>query len=400
MDGLNPAEPAVDGAPLTDGRSDDPPPPPAAPGAHAAAPDGHPDDPDDHHMEEAGDGADEGHTPAAPAAQAGGAAAPATNAADAPPNAAFQQMLMQALAVLTPAMLGFNGVNAIPSLVGPAAPFTGESKGTWGEWIRSLTNRMKALSIPAENYVPIVLSLLTGAAAAYANANNLTEDTPWEVFIAVMAAGPWAAKDTTFSLLWRLTGRNLGNGQPVETVTQVEKLKTKLSFTMPSQFWVFVLLSNLTAAFRENLLTGPDGKDWATYEELRSVVLGKAAAQKSATTTNATASKSTPKADTKATWRDKVANGKPFAARTATNGSAGAGPSSSHGAGPSSSNTKKRKTENNPTCFGCGSANHMISDRDTNGRPVCPNYDENRVRKGKYPMHPKPNQGNGKGKRA
>ena len=44
-------------------------------------------------------------------------------------------------------------------------------------------------------------------------------------------------------------------------------------------------------------------------------------------------------------------------------------------------------------------SDHKISDRDAAGNPVCPNYDENRLRKGKYPMHPpKKNQGNGKGK--
>jgi len=49
-------------------------------------------------------------------------------------------------------------------------------------------------------------------------------------------------------------------------------------------------------------------------------------------------------------------------------------------------------------CFGCGSTAHKIGDKKPDGTPVCPNYDETRMRKGKYPTVPPKYKGNGKGK--
>ena len=312
------------------------------------------------------------------------------SAPDATMTAQVQAMVMQALAAMTPAMLGLGGINAIPTLVGPAQPYDG--KTSWRDWLKTLVSRFHALNIPKENWVAIVLSLLTGGAASYANANGLQDETTWETFTSTMALGPWAARDTFYSLLWRLTRGNLGNGNPVETVTQLEKIKAKLTFTLPFQFWIFALLANLLPAFRDTLLVGPDGKDWLSYEELRTVVLGKAAAQKSA---NPTDNKASTKADGKPTkWR-QLFNGN--AARSSTPQRQGAGPSTSNGAGPSNGGIQKRKADT-PACFGCGSHKHRISDRDANGQPVCPHYDESKLRKGKYPMHPPRHQGNGKGK--
>jgi hypothetical protein len=94
----------------------------------------------------------------------------------------------------------------------------------------------------------------------------LTSELAWSAFAAAMAAGPWASKDTFFSLLFRLTRGNLGNGNPVETVTQLEKIRAKLLFTLPPQFWVFALLVNLAPAFRDSLLVAPNGKEWTSFE--------------------------------------------------------------------------------------------------------------------------------------
>ena len=225
--------------------------------------------------------------------------------------------------------------------------------------------------------------IITGNAAGYAQANGLNADMSWETFTAAMAAGPWASKDTYFSLLFKLTGGNLGNGNPVEVVNQLEKIRAKLGFTLPDQFWIFALLRNLLPDFRANLLTGPDGKVWPTLEALRTVVLSLAAAQLAAKPQDKDAKSKG------ASWKDKLVNSnKSSKPQSKTHGHAGAS---------ASTPTSNKRKADEPVCYGCGSRNHKISDRDTNGKPICPAYDENRVRKGKYPMNPK-FQGNGKGK--
>lgn len=308
--------------------------------------------------------------------------------------AAMTHMITTAMAAVTPAMVGASGdaVNStVNNLIASATSFNGDGRAPWADWLRSLINRMTAVKIPHADWVAVILSLLTGAAAAYATSNGLKDNTPWDLFIATMAAGPWASTDTFFSLLFRLTRGNLGNGNAQETVSQLEKIKAKLQFVLPFQFWVFALLVNLQASFRETLLTGPDGKDWLSYEELRSVVLGKAAAQKSVNASAGNNTKNT-KADTKnVSWKDKLINKNGNGRPNATSQSRG-----DPGASSSTPPTKKRK-QDQPICFGCGSTTHKISDRHPNGTPVCPMYDETKVRKGKYPQFPKP-PGNGKGK--
>ena len=271
-------------------------------------------------------------------------------------------------------------------MVGQALGFNGDGKGSWPDYNRYITNRFVALQVPRENWVAIALSLITGAAADYAQANGLTADMPWSDFTAAMAAGPWANKDTYFSLLFRLTRGDLGNNNPVETVNKLDRIRAKLGFVLPDPFWIFALLVNLSNEFRANLLTGPDGKEWPSLEALRTVVLSLAAAQ-SAAKPQDNKSKGT-------SWKDKLVN---------NNGSNGSNGSKSHSktkghAGASSSTPTKRKADV-PVCYGCGSPHHKISDRDANSKPICPAYDENRFRKGKYPMNgPWKFPGNGKGK--
>jgi hypothetical protein len=331
---------------------------------------------------------------AAEAAQAAAAAAAAAAAQAAGANVApvdqmqLQNMVMQAIALITPTLIsGMANAQAVPSMQGPAQPFNGDGKVSWSDWSRTICNRFRATHTPQENWVPIVLSLLTGAAASYAQANSLTSELAWAAFAAAMAAGPWASKDTFFSLLFRLTRGNLGNGNPVETVTQLEKIRAKLLFTLPPQFWVFALLVNLAPAFRDSLLVAPNGKEWTSFEELRSVVVSKAAAHKSANP-NGTNDKSSSAKNV--SWKDKVKYG---AANTTAKPYGDPGASSSTPA----AHGKKRRTDAGPTCYGCGSPHHKISDRGANGKPLCPAYDANKERKGKSPMHPK-FPGNGKGK--
>jgi hypothetical protein len=324
-------------------------------------------------------------------------AAPADGTVSTAQMATMTQLVVQAMAALTPSMFGVNnGVTAaLTALVTAAQPFNGDGRASWADWIRLLINRMRALHIPHENWVPIVLSLLTGAASAYALSNGITDATTWDLFIATMAAGPWASNDTFFSLLYRLTRGNLGNGNAQETVSQIEKIKAKLGFVLPFQFWIFILLVNLHAAFRESLLVGPDGNDWISYEELRKVVLGKAAAMKSANSTNGNTGKNTTPKDTKnVSWKDAL-TGKQAGGRSTAKPHHG----DPGGASSSTPNAhKKRKQNDNPTCFGCGSTTHKIADRNPNGTPVCPIYDEEKMRRGKYHKYPKPPPGNGKGK--
>jgi len=278
---------------------------------------------------------------------------------------------------------------AVPSPLGTmlgAAP-TFDGKGSWPKFIRTSTNRLRVLDIPLINWVTVLLVLLTGAAADYAAANMITEDTPWEDFLSIMAAGPWSTKDTRFSLMSRLFNGNLGNGNPLETVTQMEIIRGKLMLLLPPGFWIIVLLFNLPPAFRESLLLSPSGAEWTSYDELRTMVLSKHGAQKSAN------------ASTKDKDKDKDkpprGNGNPWLpSRSKPTGAARPpAPRQDAGAGPSNPNPLKRKSLDG--CFGCGSTAHKIGDKKPDGTPVCPAYDENRLRKGKYPMFPK---GNGKGK--
>lgn len=334
----------------------------------------------------------ENNTPAAAATN------PLKEAENPDPQAAMQVM-MQFLAALTPAMAGMGGpmfMPALNSLMGPAPQFSGDGKITWSNWIKQMVNRLTALQIPKDNWVAIVLALLIGPALSYAVTNGIDESTAWDTFLAIMAAGPWASKDTTFSLLFRLTRGSLGNGNPVDTVTQVEQLRAKISFLMPAQFWIFVLLLNLLPSFRESLLVAPNGKEWESYEELRTVVLSKAAAQRSANGSRDTGKPTKPNNHNNNNG-NKWHNGPPKGNRSS---GAGSGPGTSRGndgAGPSDPNAGRKRKADVPICFGCGATDHKISDRRPDGTPVCPNYDEQRLRKGKYPMHPK-FRGNGKGK--
>jgi len=271
--------------------------------------------------------------------------------------------------------------NGLSHLMGPAQPFDGRS--SWAKWVKQMIDRLNVLQVPLESWVAVILTLLGTSARDYADSNGITQSTPWEEFLDVMSKGPWAAKDTTFSLLFKLTRGTLGNGNPLEVVSQLANLRTKLKFSLPEQFWIFSLLVNLKEAFREALLVAPNGKEWVTYNELRDVVLSKAAAQKSAN--GATNPKPTPRSYAQAT----TGGGRPTTPRAST-------PRQDPGAGPSNPNPHKRKSMDG--CFGCGSTSHKIGDKKPDGTPVCPNYDETRMRKGKYPTVPPKYKGNGKGK--
>lgn len=63
--------------------------------------------------------------------------------------------------------------------------------------------------------------------------SGLLPITTWVLFSATMAAGPWAAREMSFTLLLRLTRGNLGNNNPREAVAQIEKIRSQLSFSMP-----------------------------------------------------------------------------------------------------------------------------------------------------------------------
>ncbi len=269
--------------------------------------------------------------------------------------------------------------NGLSHMLGPAQPFDGRS--SWAKWIKAMIDRLRVLQVPLVDWVAVILTLLVPSARDYADSNGVTEQTPWDDFLDVMSKGPWAAKETTYSLLFKLTRGTLGNGNPLEVVSQIANLRTKLKFSLPEQFWIFVLLVNLKADFRESLLVAPNGKEWATFNELRDVVLSKAAALKSAISTISTP-KPTPKTYAQAT------HGKPTTPRATTPRHDGAGPSNPNPLG-------KRKSMDG--CFGCGSTAHKIGDKKPDGTPVCSNYDETRMRKGKYPTKFK---GNGKGKQA
>jgi len=279
------------------------------------------------------------------------------------------------------------------TMLGPADPFDG--KKSWSKWIRTMLQRLKVLRVPIANWVAVVLVLLHGPAADYAAANGITEDTPWDDFLTTMAGGPWATKDTTFSLLSRLTRGNLGNGNPVETVTQLEQIRSKLQLQLPVGFWIFVLLANLLPAFRESLLLSPSGAEWTSYDDLRAMVLSKHQAQRSASAS--TRDHKDSKTDSKPSRQGpnlpdrKTTGGKRWETPKTP------APRQNAGAGPSNPNLRKRKTEDG--CWGCGSPSHRVGDKDSHGAPVCPLYDEAKVRKVKFQALPaKGGQGNGKGK--
>ena len=295
--------------------------------------------------------------------------------------------LVKVVAALTPIML--RQTNAVGTLISSMVVFTGDGKVAWADWVRTLQHRASAVGLLPEQLSGAVLGMLQGSAAAYAQANGLTAATPWAEFAATMAAGPFASRETSFSLWQRLTHGNLGNGNVADTIAQLMKLKAKfgsLGHQLPDSVWINALLSNLKSEFRDRLLTTQDGREWSSFDAIRTAANGLWAAANSAN--KSTSSKQPPKVS----YKDKVLS-KTSTPRPRPSGR------SDPGAGPSDTHAHKKRKPDGPVCFGCGSSDHKISDRDAAGNPVCPNYDENRLRKGKYPMHPpKKNQGNGKGK--
>lgn len=167
--------------------------------------------------------------------------------------------------------------------------------------------------------------------------------------------------------------------------------------TMPAAFWIFVLLANLLPAFRESLLLHPNGTEWTVYEELRTFVLNKWNAQKSAQGSTKD-SKADPKNADKSGSNPKLPprGGRPTGSRP--NGrNADTAPRQDAGAGPSDPNANKKRKTSDQGCFGCGSNSHKIGDKHADGTAVCPLFDEARFRKGKYPTKA-PKKGNGQGK--
>lgn len=314
---------------------------------------------------------------------------------------AAMKKFMQFFAALTPAMAGLSVSSCVPgltALMGPAPYFHGDGKTSWNSWCKSMVNRFTALQVPKANWVAITLALLAGSALSYATTNGVSETTTWETFVAIMAAGPWSAKETTFSLLFKLTRGNLGTGNAVETVTQIELIRSKLSLLLPFQFWVFVLLLNLAPAFRETLLTNPNGQDWTSYEELRSVVLSKAAAQRSCNSStrghnlasNNDKETKTPAKSNK--WNNGNAANRLFG-NTANNKRSQATPGNADA---------KRPKSTGPGCFGCGSMEHRVHDIRPDGSHVCPEWDPTKVKKGNNSHNNNSNKNHpkGRGKRA
>jgi len=65
------------------------------------------------------------------------------------------------------------------------------------------------------------------------------------------------------------------------------------------------------------------------------------------------------------------------------NAGAAAGDKPKADGGASSSDGGRGKTPKVMKCIGCGSTHHMVTDKDSNGKPVCSKYDPNYKPKGK-----------------
>lgn len=131
--------------------------------------------------------------------------------------------------------------------VGTIAKF---ASGSWNQHETALKDVFSASGAPESMHSGLALTTLAPNARKYATNEQVNADTPFTEFCRLMRAGPWADRETLFSILSRMVSGTVGNGNPQETVSQLEQSRAKVpSIKLPDWFMIFVLLWNLPASF-------------------------------------------------------------------------------------------------------------------------------------------------------